>query len=79
MQKIDILHKKADIINKKALILLAVAGGTGAYTIKFFTEDNNFFGYAFLVILTISSLGAFINYVKLSRIEKEIERLEDNV
>jgi len=33
--RVDVLAKKADILYKKVVILLALAGGSGAYTISF--------------------------------------------
>ncbi len=75
---LDLLSKKSDIINKKAIILLAVSGGVGAYAIKFlFDTNNSLSGYLFGAVFTISAIGIFINYNKLNKIEKLIEEIEN--
>ncbi len=75
---LDLLSKKSDIINKKAIILLAVSGGVGAYAVKFlFDTNNSLLGYLFGAVFAISIIGIFINYNKLNKIEKKIEEIEN--
>ncbi len=75
---LDLLSKKSDIINKKAIILLAVSGGVGAYAVKFLFDTNNpLLGYLFGAVFAISVIGIFINYNKLNKIEKKIEEIEN--
>jgi len=75
---LDLLSKKSDIINKKAVILLAVSGGVGAYAVKFlFDTNNSLLGYLFGAVFAISVIGIFINYNKLNKIEKKIEEIEN--
>lgn len=75
---LDLLSKKSDIINKKAIILLAVSGGVGAYAVKFlFDTNNSLLGYLFGAVFAISVIGIFINYNKLNKIEKRIEEIEN--
>lgn len=75
---LDLLSKKSDIINKKAIILLAVSGGVGAYAVKFlFDTNNSLLGYLFGAVFAISVIGIFINYNKLNKIEKKIEEIEN--
>ena len=76
--KIDILSKKSDIINKKAILLLAISGGVGAYSIRFlFDAENIILGYLFAGVFIITSMGVFVNYIKLHKIEKRIEEIEN--
>lgn len=75
---IDLLSKKANVINQKAILLLAVTGGVGAYTVKFLFESENIaVGYLFAIVFLLSSIGLFINYTKLHKIEMKMEELEN--
>lgn len=75
---LDLLSKRSDVINKKAIILLAVAGGIGAYAIKFlFDSKNDMLGYLFGMVFVISAIGVFINYSKLHKIEMKMEEIEN--
>jgi hypothetical protein len=71
--QVDILSKKADIIYKKVVVLLACAGGSGAYAIKF-TQDGYYFLGAFLWLVFIFSIvGLGTLYYKIDILEKRIE------
>lgn len=75
---LDLLSKQSDVINKKAIILLAVSGGIGAYAIKFlFDSKNDMLGYLFGMVFVISALGVFVNYSKLNKIEMKMEEIEN--
>jgi nicotinamide riboside transporter PnuC len=71
---IDKLSKVADIVNKKLIVLLAIAGGIGAYAVKFI-EQNNIFGYALGIIFIVASVGVAYNYNELNRLKHMIEEL----
>lgn len=72
--RIDKLSKVADIVNKKLIVLLAIAGGVGAYAVKFI-EENNLFGYALGMIFIVVSVGIAYNYNELNRLKNSIEEL----
>lgn len=72
--RIDKLSKVADIVNKKLIVLLAIAGGVGAYAVKFI-EQNNLFGYALGMIFIVASVGIAYNYNELNRLKHTIEEL----
>jgi hypothetical protein len=72
--RIDKLSKVADIVNKKLIVLLAIAGGVGAYAVKFI-EENNLFGYALGMIFIVVSIGIAYNYNELNRLKHTIEEL----
>ncbi|MGA9046988.1 hypothetical protein [Sulfuricurvum sp.] len=75
---VDLLSKKANVINQKAILLLAVTGGVGAYTVKFlFESENRAVGYLFAIVFLLSSIGLFINYTKLHKIEMKMEEFEN--
>lgn len=72
--RIDKLSKVADIVNKKLIALLVIAGGIGAYAVKFI-EQNNIFGYALGMIFVVVSVGIAYNYNELNRLKHTIEEL----
>mgnify|MGYP000889127427 CR=1 FL=1 len=77
-EKTELLSKRADIINKKMLVLLATAGGSGAYAVKFLLDtEPTSIGYLFLLVFVLMGIGVFVSYTKLSEIEKEIKELEN--
>ncbi len=70
--KVDILSKKADILYKKVVILLASAGGSGAYAVKFLQDGSFVVGIVLSLFFIFSSTGIGILYMKLDGLEKEI-------
>jgi hypothetical protein len=72
-EAIEYLSKLIDSLYKKLLVLLAIAGGFGAYSISFLKEGNSL-GYAFLIVFGWSSVAILIAYLKLS---ENIKKLED--
>ncbi len=70
--KADVLSKKADILYKKVVILLASAGGSGAYAVKFAQEGNHILAIVLGVFFVFSVTGIGILYTKLDGLEKEI-------
>ena len=71
--RIDFISKKADIVYKKLIVLLATVGGSGSYAIS----ENGLVSLLLFVIFTIFIIGVTINYFELNRLKKDIERIED--
>jgi len=71
--KIDLISKKADIIYKKMIILLAAVGGSGGYAIRQegWIQFSLFFVFGFFV------LGVVVNYFELNKIKQELEEIEN--
>ena len=72
-EDIDFLYKLIDSIYKKLLVLIAIAGGFGAYTISFL-RDGNAYGYVFAIVFFLVSIAIFISYTKLNQNIKELEK-----
>jgi len=70
--KVDILGKKAEILYKKVVILLASAGGSGAYAVKFSQDESFALGIVLGIFFIFSATGIGILYMKLDGLEKEI-------
>jgi len=71
--KVDILGKKADIIYKKMIILLAAVGGSGSYAIR---QDGVLQIFLFAVA-GFFSLGLVINYFELNKMKRDLEEIEN--
>jgi hypothetical protein len=74
--KVDILSKMIDGLYKKLVVLLAIAGGFGAYSIKFLLSSY-WLGYIFIVIFAFVCVAIFGAYVKLNNYIKRLERITD--
>lgn len=73
---VDMLSKNADVVYKKLIVFLAVAGGSGAYAIKFLQDTHLvIFGYIFSMIFILSAIGVFENFLRIKNIEKRIKEL----
>ena len=72
--KMDIYVKAIDALYKKLVVLLAVAGGFGAYAIKFLSNEN-WIGYVFALIFLFVSIAVFIAYTKLNILVNKLERM----
>jgi hypothetical protein len=70
--KVDIISKKIDVAYKKALILLAGAGGSGAYAIKFALSKGIFSTGIFSIFFIFCAIGVGMLYIKIDRLEKEM-------
>jgi len=79
-EKIDLNKSLVDIIHKKILILLGAVAGTWFYGLEF-TKSEDIFLYIFGVILFLLFIflgfGIILNYLKLSRLEDELEELKN--
>ncbi len=71
--KIDLVSKKADIIYKKMIILLAAVGGSGSYAIR----QESVLSALLFVVAGIFSLGLVINYFELNKMKKDLEEIEN--
>jgi preprotein translocase subunit SecG len=71
---IDLLSKKADIIYKKIIILIAASGGSGSYAIS--TDGLAKVGLFLLFGFFIT--GIIINYFELNRVKKQFDKLEES-
>jgi CHASE2 domain-containing sensor protein len=60
----ELLSKVIDGLYKKLIVLLAIAGGFGAYAIKFL-QNSHWIGYLFAIVFTLVSIAVFITYTKL--------------
>jgi len=70
--KVDILGKKANVLYKKVVILLASAGGSGAYAVKFSQAGSFTLGVVLGIFFIFSATGIGILYMKLDELEKAI-------
>lgn len=78
--KVDILSKLIEAINKKILIMFVVAGAFGAYAVSFIKDSEfimNMIGYLFVVVFLLASFIALRAYVKMNLLIKELERMKD--
>jgi hypothetical protein len=73
-ETIEYLSKLIDSLYKKLLVLLAIAGGFGSYSISFLKEGNSL-GYIFLIVFGWSSVAILIAYLKLSENIKKMEEI----
>ena len=74
--KIDMLSKIIDGLYKKLVILVAISGGFGAYSIKFLQEDN-LLGFLFVIPFSLAAYAVLLTYVKLNESVKEMKRIYD--
>ena len=70
--KIDLVSKKADIIYKKMIILLAAVGGSGSYAIR----QDGLFQVVLFFIFVFFSIGVVVNYFELNKMKKDLEEIE---
>ena len=74
-EKIDLLGKKADVVYKKVIVLLAASGGSGSYAIagSDATHASIFLLFGFFAV------GVIINYFELNDIKKQLDTIgKDN-
>ncbi len=72
--KIDILVKRADLIYKKLLIFLAIAGGSWVYGLK--NDQSVVLSLLVYSVFILSSIGIVLNLLKYGMIQKELEEME---
>ena len=74
--KIDLLFKRAELIYKKLLIFLAIAGGSWIYGLK----DDKISSLLLIlvsIIFILSVIAIVINLLKYGAIQKELKELTD--
>jgi len=67
------VDKIVDALYKKILILLAVAGGSWVYIVKFFEKEAYFLSILLGLIFLFVSMIIVVNYVKMNKIIKRME------
>jgi len=70
--RVDVLAKKADLLYKKVVILLALAGGSGAYAVKFSQQGNFLLSVVLGMFFIFSTTGVGMLYMKIDSLEKGI-------
>ena len=70
--RVDILAKKADLLYKKVVILLALSGGSGAYAVKFSQQGNFLLSVVLGMFFIFSATGVGMLYMKIDSLEKGI-------
>jgi len=70
------VDKIVDALYKKILILLAVAGGSWVYGIKFY-ESNFIFSFLLFFIFLFVSVIIIKNYVEMNKIIKKMKKETD--
>ena len=70
------MEKIVDALYKKILILLAVAGGSWVYGIKFY-ESNFIFSFLLFFIFLFVSVIIIKNYVEMNKIIKKMKKEMD--
>jgi hypothetical protein len=73
---IDFTVKIIDVLYKKLIVLIAIAGGFGAYAISFL-KQNSIYGYVFAFVFIFVSISIFISYTKLNENIKELEKIKN--
>ena len=74
--KIDLLVKRAELIYKKILVFLAIAGGSWIYGVK----DEHVlpvFLLLILIVFSLSSFGVVLNLLKYGAIQKLLEEMDN--
>ena len=70
------MDKIVDALYKKILILLAIAGGSWVYGIKFY-ESNFIFSFLLFFIFLFVSVIIIKNYVEMNKIIKKMKKEMD--
>jgi hypothetical protein len=83
-EKIDLLHKiidsaskQSEIAYKKIFVLISICAGIT--TIFFKIELNQIWLIILGVVFCLAIIGSFVNYIRLSRLYKEIDNLKQNL
>jgi hypothetical protein len=73
---IELISKIIDSLYKKLIVLLAIGGGFGAYSIKFL-QDENWVGIGFTFVFIFVSIAIFYTYIDLNYFVKKLKRIYD--
>jgi len=71
--KIDIIDKKANIVNKKLIAYLAIAGGTWLYGINI--EKSLFVSLVASIFFGLAVAGTVFSILKLNKLFNELKDL----
>ena len=63
--RVDTISKIIDALYKKLIILVAIAGGFGAYAISFLRKNSGY-GYVFAIVFVVVSISIFITYYRFN-------------
>jgi len=77
--ELDLISKEIDLIHKKILILIGSVAGSWFYAIEFAESDNiylNILSLFFIFTFLVFVIGTGINYLKLNKLQKEIDKLK---
>jgi uncharacterized ion transporter superfamily protein YfcC len=69
----DIIARRAEVINKKVIALLAISGAIWLYGIK----ETGWVLLVAVVAFLVTSIALVTNIFKLGELEKKLERLEN--
>ena len=69
--KIDIISKKADIVNKKLIAYLAIAGGTWLYGVN--PDIIPIIKILSSIVFLMSIFGIFASILKLSDLQQQLK------
>lgn len=75
-EKIDLLTKRAELIYKKLLIFLAIAGGSWVYGLK--SDQSIVLSLLVYAIFILSSVGIVLNLLKYGIIQKDLEDIDND-
>ena len=70
MQDLELLKLKSELIYKKMIVLLAIAGGSLAYSVKFYEGGEYGISLFFLLTFLVSGLGVGINFQEINSIKR---------
>ena len=70
-ERIDLLSKKADVIYKKLIVLLAASGGSGSYAVS----ESGMTNIALYLLFGFFVVGIMINYFELNAIKKQLDKI----
>ena len=70
----DIISKRADILYKKLIVLIAICGGLGSFAL---TLEFSLFRFLVSAVFAFLAVGVVINYFWLNKADKKIKDLED--
>ncbi len=74
MDKIEVLKLKSELIYKKLIVFLSVAGGSGAYAVRFYEHGAYAMEIFFIVTFLIAALGITINFQEINSIKQILEK-----
>jgi len=72
-EKIDLIAKQSEIINKKLIANLAIASGTWIYGLK----EGDIIGFLSLFFFVLSAFGIGLNMLKLGQLFNELQELKN--